>query len=80
MTYSWDGKTLLGGSRGEERACSAEKDLLQFARIQFVQKITAQGNGTAAAAGAAGMDILFRVVENQCAAVGEFSAQRNTVF
>ena len=47
--------------------------------IQFLQKLSAKRDGAAAAAGAAGMDILYRVVEYKGSAVRQFAAQRQVI-
>ena len=75
MTYAGNWKTLLGGSRGEQRSGTAEQDLLQFACLQLIKQVTAERDGAAAAAGSAGMDILFGIIKHQRAAVGDPSAQ-----
>ena len=75
MADTGNGQTLLGGGGGEQRAGAAEEDSLQFALVQLIEQIAAESNGTAAAAGAAGMDILDSVVEYQCAAVRQLSTQ-----
>ena len=75
MADAGDGQTLLGGSRGEQRACTAEQDLFQLSGAELTEKIAAEGNGTAAAAGTAGMHILFCIVENQGSAIRQLSAE-----
>ena len=76
MTDSGNGQPLLGGSGGEQGAGTAEKDAFEFSDIQLIQKIAAEGNGAAAAAGSSCVDILGGVVENQRAAICQFSAQQ----
>lgn len=75
MAHAGNGKPLLGGGGGQQRAGAAEENPLPLAGIQLIQKIAAQGDGTATAAGAAGMDILGMVVEYGGSAVHELAAQ-----
>ena len=75
MTYAGNWKTLLGGSRGEQRSGTAEQDLLQFACLQLIKQVTAERDGAASAAGSAGMDILVQIVKDKGSAVCQFSAQ-----
>ena len=79
MTDPWDGKTLLGGGRGEQRAGTTEQDLLKLPVVQLVQQIAAEGNCAASAAGTAGMHILLFGVEDQGAAVHQLAPQRKAV-
>ena len=79
MANARNGQTLLGGSGGEQRTGTTKENTLQFSFIQFVQQLTAQCNGAAAAAGTAGMDILHCVIENQSSAVCQLAAQRKIV-
>ena len=79
MTDTGNGQTLLGGGGGKQRSGAAEQDFLQLTGVQLPQKIAAQGNGAAAAARAAGVDILFNVVENQRPAVCQLSAEADPV-
>ena len=79
MAHAGDGKSLLGGGGGQQRAGAAEQNPLPFAGIQLLQKVPAQSDGTAPAAGAAGMDILDVVVKDGGAAVHELAAQRQTL-
>ena len=75
MTYAGDWKSLLGGGGGQQRTGAAEQNPFQFSLIELIQQIAAEGNGAAAAAGTAGMDILYGVVKNQGPAISESSAQ-----
>ena len=75
MAYTRNGKPLLGGSWGEQRTGAAEQNSLQFSLIQLIEKISAQGNGAAAAAGTTCMDILNGVVKYHCSAICQLSAQ-----
>ena len=79
MAYSRNGKSLLGGSRGKQRTGTAEEDPFQLSLIELIQQIPTEGNGAAAAAGAAGMDILYGVVEDQGAAVCQLTSKIQTV-
>lgn len=79
MTDPGDGKPLLGGGGGEQCACAAKQYFFQFFPVQLPQKIAAQGNGAAPAAGAAGVNVLFVVVEDHRSAVRQLSAQRDAV-
>ena len=80
MAHAGNGQSLLGGGGGEQGTGSAEQDFLQFSRSKLRQEFRTQGDGAAAAAGTAGMDILFRIVKNQIAAVGQLSPKGKTVF
>ena len=79
MTDTGDGQPLLGGSGGEQRPGAAEEYLFQFFCLQLTQKIPAEGNGAAAAAGTAAVNILGGVVKDQRAAVRQLSAQTDAV-
>ena len=79
MADPGDGKSLLGGGGGEQGTGAAEENLLQLAPAQLPQKVAAQGDGAAPAAGAACVDILYRVVKNQISAVGELPAEFQSV-
>lgn len=79
MTDPGYGKPLLGGGGGEQCARAAKQYFFQFSPVQLPQKIAAQGNGAAPAAGAAGVDVLFVVVEDHRSAVRQLSAQRDAV-
>ena len=79
MTDPGYGKPLLGGGGGEQCARAAKQYFFQFSPVQLPQKIAAQGNGAAPAAGAASVNVLFVVVENQGSAVRQLSAQRDAV-
>lgn len=70
-----DGQTLLGGGGGEQRPGAAEENPLQLSLIESAQKVAAEGNGAASAAGTAGVDILYGIVENHRTAVGQLAAQ-----
>ena len=75
MANARNWQPLLGGSGGEQGAGAAEKDPFQLPLLQLIQQIPAQGDGTAATAGATGMNILHGVVENQCSAIRQSSPQ-----
>ena len=79
MTDPGYGKPLLGGGGGEQCARAAKQYFFQFSPVQLPQKIAAQGNGAAPAAGAAGVNVLFVVVEDHRSAVRQLSAQRDAV-
>lgn len=79
MTDPGYGKPLLGGGGGEQCARAAKQYFFQFSPVQLPQKIAAQGNGAAPAAGAAGVDVLLVVVEDHRSAVRQLSAQRDAV-
>ena len=79
MADSGNGQTLLGGRGGQQRPCAAEQDPPQLSRVQPVQQISAQRDGAAAAAGAAGMHILGQIVEYQRAAIGDLAAKGQAV-
>ena len=53
MANTGNGQSLLGGGGGEQRPGAAEEDSLQLSGIEFIEQLTAQGDGAAAAAGAA---------------------------
>ena len=75
MTDSGDGQSLLGGSGGKQRPGAAEEDPFQLPAVQQIQKIPAQGNGAASAAGTAGVNVLGDLVENQGTAVCQLPTQ-----
>lgn len=75
MAYARNGKTLLRGGGGEQGTGTTEENAPEFAFIQLIQQIPAEGDGTATAAGTSCMNILHCVVEDQRAAVGQFSSQ-----
>ena len=75
MTNSRNGKSLLGRGGGEQRSGAAEEYFFQPSTVQLSKKLPAEGYGAAAAAGAAGMDILEQCVKNQGSAVLQFTAQ-----
>ena len=79
MTDPGYGKPLLGGGGGEQCARAAKQYFFQFSPVQLPQKVAAQGDGAASAAGAAGVDVLLVVVENQCPAVRQLPAQGDAV-
>lgn len=79
MTDPGYGKPLLGGGGGEQCARAAKQYFFQFSPVQLPQKVAAQGDGAASAAGAAGVDVLFVVVEDHRSAVRQLSAQRDAV-
>lgn len=79
MTDPGYGKPLLGGGGGEQCARAAKQYFFQFSPVQLSQKIAAQGDGAASAAGAAGVDVLLVVVEDHRSAVRQLSAQRDAV-
>ena len=79
MTDPGYGKPLLGGGGGEQCARAAKQYFFQFSPVQLPQKIAAQGNGAAPAAGAAGVDVLLVVVEDHRSAVRQLPAQRDAV-
>lgn len=79
MTDPGYGKPLLGGGGGEQCARAAKQYFFQFSPVQLPQKIAAQGNGAAPAAGAACVNVLFVVVEDHRSAVRQLSAQRDPV-
>mgnify|MGYP006927877635 FL=1 len=79
MTDPGYGKPLLGGGGGEQCARAAKQYFFQFSPVQLPQKIAAQGNGAAPAAGAAGVNVLLVVVEDHRSAVRQLSAQRDAV-
>ena len=79
MAYPRDGQPLLGGGGGEQSSGAAEQDALQLTFVQLVQQMPAEGNGAAAAAGASGVDILNRIVEDHAAAVGKLPAQKKAL-
>ena len=80
MADAGDGQSLLGGSGGEQGACSAEQDFFQLPGLQLPKQAAAQGDGAAAAAGASGVDILAQVVKDQAAAVLQPPAERQPLF
>ena len=75
MADTGNGQSLLGRCGRKQRAGAAEENPLQLPLIQLVQQIATESNGTASATGTAGMDVLYRIVEYQRAAVGQFAAQ-----
>ena len=75
MADAGDGQALLVGGGREECSGATEEDPLQLSFIEFVQQVAAEGNGTAPASGAAGMNILGLLVKDHTAAIGDFSAQ-----
>ena len=79
MADPGNGQSLLGGGGGEECAGAAEQNGFPFSGFQAVQKIAAEGDGTASAAGAPGVDILVFPVKNQGAAVLQPPAQAQAV-
>lgn len=79
MTDPGYGKPLLGGGGGEQCARAAKQYFFQFSPVQLPQKIAAQGNGAAPAAGAASVNVLFVVVEDHGSAVRQLPAQRDAV-
>ena len=79
MAYTGNGQSLLGGSRGQQRPGAAEQDPAQLSGVQPVQQISAERDGTAAAAGTAGMHILSQIVEYQRAAIGDLAAKGQAV-
>ena len=79
MAYTGNGQSLLGGGRGQQRPGAAEQDPAQLSGVQPVQQISAERDGTAAAAGAAGMHILGQIVEYQCSAIRDLAAQIQTI-
>lgn len=79
MTDPGYGKPLLGGGGGEQCARAAKQYFFQFSPVQLPQKIAAQGNGAAPAAGAACVDVLLVVVEDHRSAVRQLPAQRDAV-
>ena len=79
MAYAGDGQTLLGGGGGQKGTGAAEKDPFQFAAVEPIQKVAAEGDGAAAAAGAAGVNILHGVVKNQRAAICQLATQTQPV-
>ncbi len=79
MTDPGYGKPLLGGGGGEQCARAAKQYFFQFSPVQLPQKIAAQGNGAAPAAGAASVNVLFVVVKDHRSAVRQLPAQRDAV-
>lgn len=79
MTHTGNGKPLLGGGGGQQCPGSAEQDFFQLSAVQLIQQIPAKGDGAASAAGAAGMDILYRIVKYGGAAIHELSAKGQAV-
>mgnify|MGYP000714255923 CR=1 FL=1 len=69
MTDPGNGKPLLGGGGGEQRARAAKQYFLQFPPVQLPQKVAAQSDGAAPAAGAAGVNVLPFGVKDHDAAV-----------
>lgn len=69
----------MGGGGGEQCARAAKQYFFQFSPVQLPQKIAAQGNGAAPAARAAGVNVLFVVVEDHRSAVRQLPAQRDAV-
>ena len=61
---------LLGGGGRHKRPRGAKQQIFQFSPLQHRQKMAAQYAGRAAAAGAAGMDILGLPVKQQQPAIG----------
>jgi hypothetical protein len=80
VAYTGNGKSLLNGGRGEQRTGSAEEDVFQLSGAKFFQKIAAESNCAASAAGSACMNILGCVVENKGTAVCDLAAKRQAVF
>ena len=64
MADPGDGQVLLGGGGGQKGNGAAEKDPLQFAAVEPVQKVAAEGDGAAAAAGTTGVGILSNIIIN----------------
>ena len=79
MAHTGNGKTLLGGSGGEQSARAAEEDLFQLAVFHPVEQVGAQGNGAAPAAGTTGMHILRSRVKDHRAAIVQIAVKRNAV-
>lgn len=79
MADPGNGKPLLRGGGGEQGTGSAEEDSLQFSIPKPIEKISAEGNGTAPAAGSSGVDILGCVVENHGAAIRKLAAQKQPI-
>ena len=79
MTSAGNGQTLLGGSRGEQCARSAEENAVQFATAELIEQMPAQSDSAASTAGAACMDVLGFGIENQHAAIQEFSGQADAL-
>ena len=75
MTDTGNWQSLLGGGRGQQRTGTAEENPFQFPVPQLIQKVTAEGDGTAAAAGTAGVDILHGVVKDKSTAISEPSTE-----
>ena len=79
MAYAGNGKTLLSGGGGQKRAGAAEQNAAQFSAVELIKKVSAKCNGAAAAAGAAGVDILHCVVEYQRAAICQLATEAQPV-
>ena len=66
-----NGELLLSRGGGEQGSRTAEQNPVHGSVSQLLQKVGAQHDGAAAAAGAAGVDILCLRVKDQIAAVAE---------
>ena len=69
MTNTGNGQSLLRGGRGEQGAGSAEQDLFQFFLPEFAQKFATKGDGAAAAAGTACMNVLVVIIKYYITAI-----------
>ena len=79
MADAGNRQPLLGGGGGKQRPGTAEQNPLQFSFVELIEKITAERHGTAAAAGAAGMNVLCLLVENHGATVGQLPTQSQSL-
>ena len=79
MTYTGDGKSLLGGGRGKQRTGAAEQDPFKFSVVQLCQQVTAECDGAAAAAGSACVDILAGIVKHKGAAICQLSTEIHSI-
>ena len=69
MTYTGNGQALLGRGGRQQRTGAAEQNPFQLSGRQLPQKVAAQGDCAAPAAGTACVDILLGIVKNHTATV-----------
>ena len=79
MANAGDRHPLLCRSGGQQRAGSAEENMLEFPFGHLPQDIAAQNDGTAATTGSTGVDVLFFHIINHGAAVIIYATDADTV-